>query len=178
MEGIVAEYLPGTGLGDLRKYYDTCPAVFLGYYINGMLEGVVYGFEVEPGHFSLDGIAMSWDYKGKGRGSRLIASFEKQVKALGCRKITLGSADGYVEHFYLKNGYTPVEMKILTLNPNWEAKSANCLFPVAYTQTQGEYTKLVIPVSDYHGLDKTAFTEYYDGVDSFIIFKKELRKEG
>ena len=60
----------------------------------------------------LDGIAIVQPYNAVGRGGKLISLFEQCVSALGYKNISLGSADGYVERFYIKNGYTPVEMNL------------------------------------------------------------------
>lgn len=35
----------------------------------------------------------------------------------GVRRVSVGSAEGYVEHFYAKNGYTPVEFHVRAQHP-------------------------------------------------------------
>lgn len=50
----------------------------------------------------------------------MVALLEKKVigvafgwsRKLGCPSISLGSAGGYVEHYYIKNGYEPICYKV------------------------------------------------------------------
>ena len=104
--------------------------------------GVCFGYECRQDEFCLDGIAIIHPHNGLGKGGKLLAFFETQVAALGYKKISLGSADGYVEKFYLKNGYTPTELKMYAETNDWEAKSKGYKYPVAYTQQEGERLKL------------------------------------
>ena len=46
-------------------------------------------------------------YAGRGFGSRLLQYFDRQIERAGYTVCSLGSAGGYVEHFYIKNGYRP-----------------------------------------------------------------------
>jgi len=170
---IVAEYLTGTE--NILEIAKKCPGTTVGYYLGSELIGTAYGFpsEFDDG-FSLDGIVVVEPYNAAGRGGKLLAFFEQQVAALGYSEISLGSADGYVERFYLKNGYRATELKILVPRGiSWENHPA---FPVAEVQTQGEYTKLVLRVDDYFAMDKDALTCHYHGEDSFFIFVKELQQ--
>ena len=112
-ESLVAEYLPGTSMESLRNMYTNFPSACVGYYIDGRLLGCCYGAGEADGHFALDGIAIVFPFNAHGKGGALLAFFEKQVAALGYKRISLGSAGGYVERFYLKNGYTAIELKIL-----------------------------------------------------------------
>jgi hypothetical protein len=172
---IVDEYLPGTKLADLEKMCQQFPSAVVGYYIEDKMVGVCYGFEIDRENFTLDGIAIVQPYNALGRGGKLIALFEKCVSLLGYTNISLGSAGGYVERFYIKNGYVPVELKVYVECDKWKQKSKNYIFPVAYTQTEGERLKLVIMVTDYHAMNKTEITEYYNGRDSFFVFEKNLK---
>ena len=57
----------------------------------------------------LQGIAVRETVYGQGYGSRMLGFFEQQVKHAGYEAVSLGSAGGYVDRFYLKNGYEPIE---------------------------------------------------------------------
>lgn len=81
---------------------------------NGEVVGVCFGYPRENGRASLQGIAIRSDEAKSGLGSKLLNLFEKQVKEASCESISLGSAEGYVEHFYLKNKYEPTQMMIKT----------------------------------------------------------------
>ena len=175
LENLVKEYLPGTD--DIKSICRNYPAAVVGYYLDSALIGCAYGFaspwEGEK-RFSLDGIAIAHPFNASGRGGKLLKFFERCVYDLSHRCIDLGSAGGYVERFYIKNGYTPIELKVLVEDDGWKEKQQGYAFPVAEIQTQGEYTKLVLAVNDYAAMDKDEITEYYGGVDSFFVFEKML----
>ena len=121
----------------------------------------------------MDGIAIVEPHNGVGRGGKLLAFFEKQVGSLGYGSISLGSADGYVERFYLKNGYRAVELKILVEHGAvWENHPA---FPVVEIQTQGWDNKLVINVQDYFAINKEELRAHYGGITAFFVFEKVLK---
>jgi GNAT superfamily N-acetyltransferase len=175
MKKIVEEYLTGTE--EIKAICENFPTAAAGYYICGKLIGCAYGFASPWGveaAFSLDGICIVHPYNGAGRGGKLLAFWEKRVYEMGFRSVDLGCAGGYVERFYLKNGYTPIELKILVKGGGWKEKQKNYPFPVAEVQTQGEFTKLVLAVKDYASMNKDEITKHYGGEDSFFVFKKNL----
>ena len=175
---IVGEYLPGTKLTELDKMCERFPSAVVGYYIGDKMVGVCYGFEIDCENFMLDGIAIVQPHNAAGRGGKLISLFEERVSAMGYKNISLGSADGYVERFYIKNGYSPVELKIYVEGSEWEHKARDYIYPVAYTQQEGERTKLVIKVTDYCRMDKAEIAAYYNGADAFFVFEKSVRGAG
>ena len=175
LENIVAEYMSGT---EWTKYIcKNFPTAVVGYYLDSELIGYAYGL-AHPGAngktFTLDGIVIVEPYSAAGRGGKLLAFFERCVYSLGFCSIDVGSAGGYVERFYLKNGYKAMELKILVEGDDWKEKQMDAPFPVVEVQTQGEYTKLVISVTDYFAMNKDEITEHYGGVESFFVFEKKL----
>jgi GNAT superfamily N-acetyltransferase len=54
---------------------------------------------------SFKGIAVEANLWRHGIGSALLAEFERRVRDRGYSRIGLGSAGGYVDAFYEKNGY-------------------------------------------------------------------------
>ncbi|MDR0475160.1 MAG: GNAT family N-acetyltransferase [Treponema sp.] len=170
---IVQEYLPGTTKDELYEIYHKKNSVFVGYYLEEKLIGVCFGDIRDNMYFSLIGIAIIHPYNKQGRGSKLIQYFEKIVKTKKYNKISVGSADGYVEHFYIKNNYKLSSLKILTNNEEWE-KRHNDLFPVSNVEKQGEYTKLVIENIIYEKPDKQEICKYYGGCDCFYVFEKNI----
>jgi len=172
---IVAEYLPGTEISALDKMCADNPTTVVGYYHDDELIGVCYGFPTKDRDFSLDGIAIVWDYMKAGRGGELLALFESQVKALGYTSISLGSADGYVERFYLKNGYTPTELKMYVAADYNPLSAQDAPYHITYIQPEGDRLKLVFTVNNYHQTDKDALCKHYNGSDAFFVFVKHLK---
>ncbi len=90
-------------------------------------------------------------YNAQGRGGALLRALEGEARRRGYAAVSVGSADGYVERFYRKNGYVPVELKIFA--------------PSGVT---------VLPVVDYDAMDKRSLTAAHGGGHSFFVFRKEL----
>ena len=170
LSAIAAEYL-GQDTADLKTMYEKAPRAFAGYYIDDKLVGCCYGKGSDGGSFTLEGIAVIHPYHAQSRGGKLLAFFEKCVAAQGYTHIGLGSAGGYVEHFYMKNGYRPTALKILVEGESWKSHE---LHPVIAIESQGPYTKLVLSADQYTAMDKDTITRYYGGVESFFVFEKTL----
>ncbi|WP_274361762.1 GNAT family N-acetyltransferase [Paenibacillus thermotolerans] len=143
----------------VRAYPDLYAAAFR----DGELLGVCYGQPRTGAEATLQGIAVSLDPSKnaarRGIGSSLVRAFEKASAARGYSKISLGSADDIkVEHFYLKNGFRPIELA--AFGPNHEQ----------YERT---------PVGDYEAgkmlREKLRLT--YDAANIIFIFEKEVSNE-
>ena len=173
LAAIADEYL-GQDPAALQAMYRAAPGAFAGYYIDDALVGCCYGKSGDGGSFALEGIAVVHPYHARGRGGKLLAFFEKAVAALGYTHIGLGSAGGYVERFYMKNGYRPTALKILVEGDGWRQKQGACSYPVTAVETQGPYTKLVLSAADYANMNKDEIAAQYGGVESFFIFEKNL----
>lgn len=118
---LYVEYLGSPeSVAEFSELYQKHPALSVGCYRDGKLIGLCYGFpftEKRPeaqGVMVLDGIAVIWDYWNRGYGTQLLQFWEAQVKQLpGYSQIGVGSAANIeTENFYLKNGYTPVQLCI------------------------------------------------------------------
>ena len=94
------------------------PDLFAGLFHRAKLVGICYGWpfhEQRPevrDAILLNGIAVVHPFNGQGHGGRLLRFFEGQVARRGAARITLGSAGGYVDRFYVKNGYAPTHFMI------------------------------------------------------------------
>jgi len=93
-----------TKLKEIKELYSKYPELFVGCYKKDELIGICI-----PGIFNneiyIKGITVEYNYWRRGIGSRLLNFFEEQLRKLGKKKITVGSADiRWVEKFYIKNG--------------------------------------------------------------------------
>lgn len=177
---IIEDYLPGNERFHLDTMYKKYPHLFIGYYLEHGLIGVCFGYpfqEVRPKETErllLQGIAIAAPYHGAGRGSKLLKYFETAAAKTGDWIISLGSADGYVEGFYLKNGYIPVSLKI-------EINTSDCLegyvnesHIIQETIRNDDCMGLYLQVADYDTVDKDSLTKEYKGYHSFFIFEKPV----
>ena len=106
------EYLPGSEPEKMKRYEKLFPEAFLAVTENDEIIGAAFGWSrkiefPDDKSFALDGIAVRYDYWKKGIGSRLLERFEKAAVLYGAKSVSVGSAGGYVEKFYIDRGYIP-----------------------------------------------------------------------
>lgn len=127
------------------------------------LLGVCYGHPRRLGiEMNLQGIAVSLDPSKhaarRGIGSALLKAFEQAAAARGYPVVGVGSADDLkVEHFYLKNGFTPIEL-------------------VAKGRNHEEYAR--VPATDYEGGKalREELRRTYNAAEVIFIFEKAIGK--
>ena len=107
-----AEYLPGSEPEKMKRYEKTFPDAFIAVTDGNEITGLAFGWSrsiefPDDKSFALDGIAVRYDCQKNGIGSRLLECFEKAVEQYGAKSVSVGSAGGYVENFYINRGYIP-----------------------------------------------------------------------
>lgn len=107
-----AEYLPGSEREKMKRYEKMFPKAFIAVTENDEIIGAVFGWSrsvefPDDKSFALDGIAVRYDCQKNGIGSRLLEYFEKAAEQYGAKSVSVGSAGGYVENFYINRGYIP-----------------------------------------------------------------------
>lgn len=147
-----SEYLPDSDPEKMREYYKSYPKAFLLCETEGELIGVAFGRDrsvqfPDDDSFELCGIAIRFDHQRKGYGRKLLLNFEKSAKNYGAKTISLGSAEGYAEKFYISCGYAPVEYKV------WE-NDVPCL------------KKTFSDMDDYIEYERTG--------NGFVVMRKEI----
>ena len=152
---LAAEYLPDSDPAQMEQYAVAYPGAFLAAERQGQVIGVAFGWprrfaDPQDPSFELKGIAITWDDWRKGHGRRLLAAFEEAAVAYGAEYVSLGSAGGFVEKFYLACGYTPKEYKV------WVS---------GVPQVEHAYTSL----EDYCGYQRL-------NPDGFVAMEKRLEK--
>ncbi|WP_433562189.1 GNAT family N-acetyltransferase [Nocardia sp. CA-151230] len=104
---LAVEYLHGA------EGVDRCwawrPDLVVSALLGGQVVGVCFASPGFGTGIVVDGIAVDGNFAGRGIGSKLLSAWEVAAGAAGFTEVTVGSAGGYVEHFYEKNGYRPVE---------------------------------------------------------------------
>lgn len=114
---LVNEYLPDSDPAQLQEYVILFPKAFLVLLENEEVIGVAFGWHrkltvPKDDSFVLNGIAVRHDRQRNGYGKQLLHAFELAAKEYGTPAVSLGSASGYVENFYIDCGYTPTEYKV------------------------------------------------------------------
>lgn len=107
-----AEYFPGSECEKMKRYEKMFPKAFIAVTENDEIIGTAFGWSrsvefPDDKSFALDGIAVRYDFWKNGIGSRLLEHFEKAAVLYGAKSVSVGSAGGYVENFYINRGYIP-----------------------------------------------------------------------
>lgn len=148
-----AEYLPDSEPERMRSFAAEYPKAFLLLLYEGEVIGAVFGRDrsrqfSEDDSFELCGIAVRFDFQRRGFGSMLLCEFEKSAAGYCCPAVSLGSAEGYAERFYIKNGYLPTEYKV------WE-------------NGVPRVKKVFSDLEDY-------LSYHRDGGDGFVVMRKVI----
>lgn len=149
---LTAEYLPDSDPKRMKAFCSSYPEAFLLCEETGELIGAAFGRDrsvqfPDDDSFELCGIAVRYDHQRKGHGRMLLAEFERAAKKYGAKAVSLGSAEGYAEQFYISCGYTPAEYKV------WE-NGTPCL------------KKTFSDIEDYR--------TYIRCGDGFVVMRKEI----
>ncbi len=114
---LAAEYLPDSSPEQMKRFYPQFPNAYLMLLYGEELIGVAFGWErrqKDPADdsFELNGVAVRWNHQKKGLGKQLLHAFEEAARTYGAKEVSVGSAGGYVEQFYIGCGYRPAEYKV------------------------------------------------------------------
>lgn len=151
---LMEEYLPGSEPETVCQKTADCPKTCLLVAIDEKVIGIAYGWPREAAllqkEYCLDGIAVRYEYWGKGIGSMLLKAFEEGVLAYGYHKLSVGSAEGLTENFYLKNGFVPKCFK---------------------TYEDGR----IVVRKDFSSMEE--YERYERTEEGFVVFEKELSQD-
>ncbi len=110
---LAAEFLGESAAHALMAGLGAHPELAFVLSVDGTVAGVAFGHPDAEGGVTLEGIAIAGPHAGRGLGSTLLARFEQAAAAAGYSNVNLGSGPGYVERFYLKNGYRQTEYMVV-----------------------------------------------------------------
>ena len=169
------EYLDDQPFDQFARLYALHADLFVGLYQGGRLIGLCYGWPFAAGGLKgadkiiLQGIAVIEPYNAQGRGGLLLAHFERQVARRGPHTISVGSAGGYVEGFYLKNGYRPFQyMARLTRG----ALPAALDLPIDGHRDTDDETIVYLPAPAYEPGRKAVIQAALNAHEVIFIFEK------
>ncbi|MEM7129055.1 MAG: GNAT family N-acetyltransferase [Chloroflexota bacterium] len=174
------EYLDDGPFEEFMAMYNKYSELFVGLFNAEELIGISFGwplaeqFPEEKDEISLQGIVVRHDFAAQGLGSKLLAFWEEQVAKRSERFIGVGSAPGYVERFYLKHGYKPIQYLLygndLALAESLSAKG----YEIVRTRMV-EDTMFVNVKTDRYAPDvRNALCKEFDADEVIYIFQKKL----
>lgn len=156
-----------------KEKYKKCPDLFAGCYIKQNLIGICHGFK-RDNLIILWAIAIHEKQARKGIGSKLLKFFGKQVKKIGEKTISVASAGGYVEKFYLRNGFKPklflVRINRSKLPKNYKKK------PYEIIGERGNQYKKILYIKNikYSPELREKVKKAYNAYEVDFIFEKEV----
>lgn len=122
----------------------------------------------------LAGIGVEPDYRRRGVGSALLSAFGDRVNSLGNRRISVGSAGGYVDEFYVANGYAP-DSVLVRLDPEDVPENHRTMgYKIVEEQFTNGTKKLYVAVHEYDPELVQKIREAFDDPGAIYIMAKGI----
>jgi GNAT superfamily N-acetyltransferase len=146
---LAVEFLGESDTHALAADYAAHQELAIALEVDGAVMGVAFGHPDGAGGATLEGITVDDACTARGLGSRLLARFEQAAADAGYRDVGLGSGGGYVEHFYLKNGYHQTEYMIVI--PYGQRESLDLTGLTVLRERHWEPSELVLNIAAPEG---------------------------
>jgi GNAT superfamily N-acetyltransferase len=173
---LAAEFLGEPGADALAADFAGHPELTMTLTVEDAVAGVAFGRPDGAGGATLDGITVDDAYSARGLGSQLLASFERAAATSGYRNVNLGSGGGYVEHFYLKNGYRQTEYLVVIPDGNRRVLDLDGLDVLRERHEQPNVLMLNIAAPEgYSQARKAELGERLRAIEVSCIFHKPIR---
>lgn len=168
----------------VREWYDAHPELFRAAYhdedadvdtgAHEVVVGFALGRERRASSVELAGIGVREPHTRRGIGSRLLTAFEDAAADLGFDRVSLGSAGGYVDDFYLANGYEP-ESILVRLHPEDVPDDVRDLgFDVLRERTDDSVRKFYVAPNGHDPERVDAVREAFGDPDAIYVMEKDL----
>lgn len=157
-----------------RDRYREHPDLFLGAYDDDELVGHCLGRPRSDRTVELEGIAVERSHQRRGIGTELLESFEDRVSALGFQRVTLGSAGGYVDEFYVENGYAPESVLVRHEVPDGSERYRDLGYGISEERIDEGTRKLYVEAGGFDPRYLEAVREDFDDQEAIYIMTKEI----
>lgn len=158
----------------VESWYDEAPELFVAAYDDDELVGYCLGLVQANDRIELRGIGIQPAYRREGIGTTLVQAFEARVAERSVDRISVDSAGGYVDQFYVKNGYAPSSI-LVQLDPSEVPSDYDRLgFDVVEERHEDGVTRLYV---DVEKVDTGVITEVraaFGDRDAIYIMEKEV----
>lgn len=158
----------------IRDRYQAPPDLFLGAYDNRELVGHCLGRPRSDRAVELEGIAVKPSHQQRGIGLELLEQFEDRVAALGYRRISLGSAGGYVDEFYIENGYSPESVLIRCEDVDGSERDRTLGYEISAERIDEGTRKLYVEAGEFDPGYLRAVREDFDAQEAIYSMTKEI----
>lgn len=156
----------------VRSWYEAVPELFLFVVDGDEVLGVTTGRPRGDREASLAGIGLEPDRRGEGLGTRLLDRFEDNASECGLDRLSVASAGGRVDSFYIDNGYSPT--KILVMDPDGGPENyADTDFDIEWDTNEDGSRKCYVDVREYDpAFLETVRDEFGDDHAIYIMVKE------
>ncbi len=157
----------------VRGWYDIHPELLVGAFADGELVEFALGIYDHEG-VHLKGIGVREEHRREGIGSALLSRVEEAAGERDADRISLGSAGGYVDKFYLANGYQP-ESVLLRFDADDAPESPESFeYDILRERVEDGVTKWYVGV-EFHDHDfLQEVREAFDDQEAIYIMEKPL----
>lgn len=161
-----------------RRWREEHPELLLAARADGEVVGVATGRPYAEGTVELDGIAVETARRRDGVGSRLLDEFEERAAAAGYERVSLGSAGGYVDEFYVANGYEPTSILV-----RWDADEGPPFdrplsLPVVEETVEDGTGTLYVDVDEHDPAFLESVRRVTGDEEAIYVMEKRLAEEG
>lgn len=161
-------------LETVRQWHREHPELLVGAYDDGQLVGHCLGIPRSGDEVELNGIAVDQSHRRQGIGTALLSAFEDLVASLGFQRVSLGSAGGYVDEFYVQNGYSPDSI-LVRLDPGEDPPDYTEVgYEIRDERLDGDLKKLYVGTDEYDPGFVEEIQEVFEDPEAIYIMSKKL----
>jgi GNAT superfamily N-acetyltransferase len=157
----------------VREWYDERPDLLLAASEDGDLIGFALGVSGENG-VQLEGIGARESHRREGIGSALLDRSEAAARERDADRISLGSAGGYVDEFYVANGYQPESVLLRFESGSMPSRYRSLDYDIARERVEDGLKKCYLGVDSYDPAFLSEVREAFDDPEAIYIMEKPL----
>lgn len=158
--------------GKFREWRRSFPDLVLGAYAGQELVGYCLGVPGYDSGIELKAIAVRESYRRQGIASSLLDTVEENARRSGFERLSLGSAGGYVDEFYLANGYEPESILVRFETETIPEQYRDLPFDVIRERVDDGRKKLYVDVDEFDPAFLDSVRDAYDDPEAIHIMTK------
>ena len=159
-------------LETVQEWYDENAELFVAAYDGGDIVGICIGRDGPHEGVELNAIGVAESHMRRGIGSAMLDALEERAASLGYDRIGLGSAGGYVDEFYLANGYEPANVLVRLDSEDVPADYRELGYEILDERIDDGIRKLYVGVDGHDSAFVEGVRETFDDPEAIYIMEK------
>lgn len=164
----------GVSASQFGVWHEALPELLLGAYHEGEFVGFALGVRGEDSDIELRGIGVVESHRRNGIASALLGHLEENAAELGFETIGLGSAGGYVDEFYIANGYEPESILVRFDSGTVPAEYRTLGFEIRRERVDAGTRKFYVHVDEFDPGFLETVRDAFDDPEAIHIMTKTL----